>query len=210
MSACTSAAGQFAEYERACSTAPNPARCLGVQAEHWAASDPDVSGPPVDEFQAACSDAPDQQQCVGYRVSAWTVEEQRRIAQAEEARRRIGRALVAMSSANAGYVAPRSSYGPSASSQPAGTLVSNYVSGMNRVCAYNTVSGITTAVVSAASICPILPPANAGRPSGRSASGFLDRQYAQGMNRVCIYNTVRGEEAITISATSICPISLPN
>lgn len=185
-------------------------RLLSIPAALAAASCA-TAEPPLAKFEAACATAPSPERCVESRVVVW---EQRQAQQAAEARRRIGMALMAMSSGG-GYVAPQSSLSAPTHIAPTqgptgGMLVSNYVSGMNRVCTYNTASGVTTAVVGAANICPLSPPSNAGQPSGRSSTGFFEREYVQGMNRVCVYDTVRGEEVITVSAASVCPISLPN
>ena len=37
---------------------------------------------------------------------------------------------------------------------------------------------------------------------------FLKSETNSGMNKICIYDCVDGERAITISATSLCPLSL--
>lgn len=41
-----------------------------------------------------------------------------------------------------------------------------------------------------------------------AAMAFLVRQYTSGMNRICIYNHLGSEVAITFAVTDICPISL--
>lgn len=41
------------------------------------------------------------------------------------------------------------------------------------------------------------------------ASGcFLSHSYVSGMNRICIYDCIDGQRAITIDATDLCPLSL--
>jgi hypothetical protein len=37
--------------------------------------------------------------------------------------------------------------------------------------------------------------------------GFLKREYVSGFNRVCIYDKLGSDYAVTISATSLCPLS---
>lgn len=37
---------------------------------------------------------------------------------------------------------------------------------------------------------------------------FFVREYTSGMNKICIYESVRGEHAITINAVALCPISI--
>lgn len=37
---------------------------------------------------------------------------------------------------------------------------------------------------------------------------FLAYSQVSGMNRICVYNCVTGQKAITVSATSLCPLSI--
>ncbi|WP_129793918.1 hypothetical protein [Sphingosinicella sp. CPCC 101087] len=39
------------------------------------------------------------------------------------------------------------------------------------------------------------------------AARFLQRDHIDGMNRICVYDTLQGQEAVTISATRLCPIT---
>lgn len=45
-------------------------------------------------------------------------------------------------------------------------------------------------------------------PVGAHASCFLKGEYTEGLNKICLYDCVRGTKAITIRATSLCPLSL--
>lgn len=45
--------------------------------------------------------------------------------------------------------------------------------------------------------------------SAAYASGcFLEDEYTSGMNKICVYQCVSGDRAITIPAVQLCPISL--
>lgn len=46
---------------------------------------------------------------------------------------------------------------------------------------------------------------------GGAASGtaFLKRNYVSGFNRVCIYDRMGSEVAVTVGAVELCPITLP-
>lgn len=49
-----------------------------------------------------------------------------------------------------------------------------------------------------------------GRPSVATPArptGFLKRQYQSGMNRVCVYDELGSERAVTVGATELCPLS---
>lgn len=49
-------------------------------------------------------------------------------------------------------------------------------------------------------------------PAGGGAAlgvGFLKRQYVSGMNRVCIYDRLGSEVAVTVGAAELCSLSLP-
>ena len=39
------------------------------------------------------------------------------------------------------------------------------------------------------------------------AAGFLKRNYQSGFNRICIYDRLGSEVAVTLPSTSICPLS---
>ena len=41
----------------------------------------------------------------------------------------------------------------------------------------------------------------------RAGGRFLQRSYVDGFNRICVYETIQGQEVITIGATELCPIS---
>lgn len=50
-------------------------------------------------------------------------------------------------------------------------------------------------------------PATPSQSSG-GATAFLKREYESGFNRICIYDRVGSEVAITINATQICPLKI--
>lgn len=37
---------------------------------------------------------------------------------------------------------------------------------------------------------------------------FLKSDHVSGMNKICIYRCIDGDKAITISSTSLCPLSI--
>ena len=41
-----------------------------------------------------------------------------------------------------------------------------------------------------------------------AGTAFFVREYVSGMNRICIYDHLGSQVAITIPATSICPITI--
>jgi len=41
-----------------------------------------------------------------------------------------------------------------------------------------------------------------------AGTAFLKRQYVSGMNRICIYDHLGSEVAITLRATDICPVTI--
>jgi len=41
-------------------------------------------------------------------------------------------------------------------------------------------------------------------------TGFLKNSYTSGMNTICVYESARGEVAITIDATLLCPVMINN
>jgi hypothetical protein len=43
-------------------------------------------------------------------------------------------------------------------------------------------------------------------PVAPSGNGVLDRSYVSGLNRICVYNRMGSENAVTIPATSLCPL----
>lgn len=46
--------------------------------------------------------------------------------------------------------------------------------------------------------------------SHAASACFLSGEQVSGMNKICYYNCVGGTRAITISAVSLCPLSLNN
>lgn len=50
------------------------------------------------------------------------------------------------------------------------------------------------------------PPAASYAPP-RSRGRFLQRDYVDGFNRICVYSTIQGQEVVTIGATELCPIN---
>lgn len=43
-------------------------------------------------------------------------------------------------------------------------------------------------------------------PSPNEARGFLQRDYVDGMNRICIYNDMGSQRVITVGASDLCPM----
>ena len=41
-----------------------------------------------------------------------------------------------------------------------------------------------------------------------SAAQFLKEQYVDGFNRICIYSTIQGDQALQIGGAEMCPMSL--
>lgn len=48
----------------------------------------------------------------------------------------------------------------------------------------------------------------AAAPVANRPVGFLKRQYMSGQNRICVYDQLGSEYAVTIGATSLCQLSL--
>ena len=44
--------------------------------------------------------------------------------------------------------------------------------------------------------------------SGAASACFLSGEQTSGMNKICFYNCVSGTKAITVSAVSMCPLSI--
>jgi len=44
-------------------------------------------------------------------------------------------------------------------------------------------------------------------PAASRPAGFLERQYVDGVNRICVYNSMGSEYIVTINSTSLCPLS---
>lgn len=44
--------------------------------------------------------------------------------------------------------------------------------------------------------------------SGNASACFLKGEQVSGMNKICYYQCVNGDRAITISSVSLCPLSL--
>jgi hypothetical protein len=47
-----------------------------------------------------------------------------------------------------------------------------------------------------------------GKPQQVAAGCFKSGEETSGMNKICYYRCVGGDKAITISSTSLCPLSL--
>jgi ABC-type spermidine/putrescine transport system permease subunit II len=60
---------------------------------------------------------------------------------------------------------------------------------------------IAIAIITAILALAIATPAQAG-------TAFYKREYISGMNKICIYDHLGSEVAITIRATSLCPLSI--
>lgn len=62
-----------------------------------------------------------------------------------------------------------------------------------------------------AAIVQSLNPSTAPQVGGGAAQGpaFLKRQYVSGFNRICVYNRMGSEVAVTIGSAELCQISLP-
>lgn len=53
-------------------------------------------------------------------------------------------------------------------------------------------------------ICFSIAPATI---SANAATGYLKYDYVSGLNRICVYDVLGSEAAITIRASSLCPLS---
>jgi hypothetical protein len=53
------------------------------------------------------------------------------------------------------------------------------------------------------------PPAAPAAPPSRLDPGFgtLTRNYVSGMNRICVYNTIRGDYTLTVAISQLCPLT---
>jgi hypothetical protein len=52
--------------------------------------------------------------------------------------------------------------------------------------------------------------ANSYQPTGGSSgAGFLKSSYVSGFNRICVYDQLGSELAVTIGSTQLCPLALP-
>lgn len=51
---------------------------------------------------------------------------------------------------------------------------------------------------------PSLSPASPPPPIG-----FLERNYVDGMNRICVYNSMGSQYVVTVPSASLCPLSPP-
>jgi hypothetical protein len=58
----------------------------------------------------------------------------------------------------------------------------------------------------AAGVAANAPPPAAQVPLG-AGSGTLARDYVSGVNRICFYNTTRGDYTLTVSASQLCPLT---
>lgn len=47
-----------------------------------------------------------------------------------------------------------------------------------------------------------------GVPAG-GGTGFLKHDYVSGLNRICVYDQVGSEVAVTVGAADVCPLTLP-
>jgi hypothetical protein len=76
------------------------------------------------------------------------------------------------------------------------------VQGNVRYCKYNNGKIYTT---NATDICKIS--ISDSTPGFGNGQGFLKGEYADGMNKVCVYNVLGEQKAIRISSVSICPLT---
>lgn len=44
--------------------------------------------------------------------------------------------------------------------------------------------------------------------SAHATTAFFKYERVNGMNKICVYESVRGDVAITIRATSLCPLTI--
>ena len=51
------------------------------------------------------------------------------------------------------------------------------------------------------------PRSTLAAPAPSPGVGHLKRQYTSGMNRICIYDRLGSEAALTVSAASLCPLT---
>ena len=49
---------------------------------------------------------------------------------------------------------------------------------------------------------------SAASTPNRSGTAFLESEYTQGFNKVCVYDRVGSVDTLVVSATSICPLTL--
>lgn len=50
-------------------------------------------------------------------------------------------------------------------------------------------------------------PSSSYSPAPPRAAGFLQRSYVSGFNKICIYNEMGSERAVTIGSTQMCPLT---
>ena len=86
--------------------------------------------------------------------------------------------------------------------------------GMSKICFYDVLGETHTINISSVKLCPqthnfaITPnvPAQRGYGSG-GKTGFLKGERAQGMSKICYYDVLGEDYALTISAVKLCPLN---
>jgi len=89
--------------------------------------------------------------------------------------------------------------------------------GLSKICFYDVLGEEHTLDVPSYALCPVshefdvIPPAysNPPPPPGRSARvGFYKYEEIQGLSKICYYQVLGDIQAITLSATSLCPLQV--
>ena len=80
----------------------------------------------------------------------------------------------------------RNSYYGNRTSQ-SGNLNRDYVSGFNKICIYDGVSGEFAKTISSTSLCPLSAKQDSISEFAKGQSGFLERDYVSGFNKICVY-----------------------
>ena len=101
-----------------------------------------------------------------------------------------------------------------------GFLKTERLSGLNKICFYEGVSGTFTKTISGVALCPLnaddgrgasnnfgLGNRNSSSGSSLGGTGFLKTEGTSGMNKTCFYEGVNGTFTKTISAVSLCPLN---
>ena len=88
-------------------------------------------------------------------------------------------------------------------------------SSFTKVCDYTCVGSAYSITVGSTELCPINPPcdpsagsASQSYTSSGSTTCFKDYEYTSGMNKVCRYDCLGQDHAITIGATYLCPLTV--
>tara|TARA_B100000401_G_scaffold385859_1_gene289789 strand:+ start:228 stop:677 length:450 start_codon:yes stop_codon:yes gene_type:complete len=96
---------------------------------------------------------------------------------------------------------------------------SNYNNSSNsaftKVCNYTCLGSAYSITVGSTELCPLNPPcdpsagsASQSYTSSGSTTCFKDYEYTSGMNKVCRYDCLGQDHAITIGAAHLCPLTV--